>query len=241
MPSVRTLMYAACSVALFFTACSKEKNENPLSGLYVSANVVVYDSVKLYTKSGVITDTTIIRGALERRWDNVKFNLKAGTDSIEKYRTVNIDPERDSTYFDYKTYTRAYDIISHSNGLMVLLSKDSVTNLSIGAPFSPPGTVLDCGSSGALITKYRNSYAYGSAGVDSFYRKGKRHAILEESAGYLTYPGITYLFTRHSNGRSVCIASSPDINNQFNEGVLAMLGNEDTLIVQISRLRLIKQ
>ena len=241
MPSVRSIMYAACSVALFFTACSKEKNENPVSGLYVSANFVVYDSVKLYTKSGVITDTTIIHGALERRWDNVKFNLKAGTDSVKKNRTVNIDPEGGNSYFDYQTYKRAYDIVSSSNGLMVLLSKDSVTNMGVGAPFTPPGNVLDCGSSSVLITQYRNSYKYWSAGVDSFYRSGKRYAILEEAAGYLTYPNITYLYTRHSNGRSVCIASTQEINNKFNEGVLSMLENEDTLIVQLSKLRLIKQ
>ncbi|UPK67003.1 hypothetical protein [Chitinophaga filiformis] len=201
----------------------------------------MYDSVKLYTKSGVITDTTIIHGALERRWDNVTFHLKAGLDSVEKYRTVNVDPEGGNSYFDYKTYTRAYDIISYSNGLIVLLSKDSVTNEGLGRPWGPVPDVLNCGSSGTLITKYVNSYLYWSDGMNTYYRKGKRHAILEESAGYLTYPGITYMFTQHSNGRSVCIASSQDINNQFNEAVLAQLGNEDTLIVQVGRLRLVKQ
>ncbi len=242
MPSVRTVVYAACSVALFFTACGEKKSKNTISGLYVSANVVVYDAVKMYTKSGVITDTTIIHGVLERRRrDNVRFDLKAGTDSVRRYTGVNIDPDGDDTYLDFGIYKPGFDIISSNNGLLVLLSKDSSTFFNIGAPILPTGNVLDCRTSRALIKKYRSSFTYGKEGVDSFYSRGKGYAIFEESDGYLTYPGITYLYTRHSNGSLVCTASWPDINNQFNEGLPAMLENEDTLIVQISRLRLIKQ
>jgi hypothetical protein len=240
MPSVRNMMYAACSAALFFTACSKEKNENPVSGLYVSANLVMYDSVKLYTKSGIITDTTIIHGALERRWKNVTFNLRAGKDSVKKDMTVNIDPEGGDNYIDFKTYKRAYEIAGNGNGLTLLLTKDSLTETSVGGPF-PVKNVFDCSTAYDLIRKYQASFSYRNEGTNTYYRTARRYAILEESAGYLTYPGISYLYTRHSNGSSVCIASFQDINNQFNEVIPAILENEDTLIIQINRLQLIKR
>ncbi|MCF6405990.1 hypothetical protein L3C95_24025 [Chitinophaga filiformis] len=242
MPSVRTMMYAASSVALLFTACSKAKDENPISGLYVSANVVMYDSVKMYTKSGVITDTTMIRDALGRRWDNVTFNFKAGIDSVQKSMAkIKVDPEGGDNYLDFTAYKRGYDIVSFANGLLVMLTKDSLTETSEGIPYYPITDVLDCGSSGYLIRKYQNSYGFGSDGANTYYRRSKRYAFLEESAGHVTYPCINYMFTQHSYGRSVCIAAGRDINNIFNEEFPAKLGYEDTLIVQISRTQMIKQ
>jgi len=240
MINVRNMLLAACSAALLFTACNKDKEEDPVSGVYTSSNIMMYDSVKLYTKSGVITDTMIIRDALSRRWKDVKFVLKAGTDSVVTKLTVSIDPSGDNNYLISGTAKRALELVDNNDHLSLMLSKDSLSR-ETGYPLNEDAEKRSAFVDG--FRKYRGAWGrYSFDTLNNLPQRSRRvYTVIEKNADQVLFPYMAYLLTRDYPSGGKYMAQNSPINNHFNEEALKGLEDYDTLIVQTSRLKLIRQ
>jgi len=241
MLSVRTLMLAACSAAMLFSACNKNDDQDePASGVYVSANVITYDSLKMYTRAGVITDTTILHEFISRGWKSVEFNLKGGTDAFKMTLKVNLDPTGKNNYINFGAYQWDYEIVSNDTKMVLMLSKDSVYKATTGTILEGDGKALN--DFVDQLSKYRSPWGgYQLDTNNRIFHRRKLYAIVEKTGSELTYPLMTYVYSRYAGINYRASATYPLFNNYFNTDVLPQLGDRDTLLVQQSRLKLIKQ
>jgi len=240
MISVRNIMLTASATILLLTACGKDEEMdevNTASGFYKSANVVINDPIKMYTQSGVITDTMIIHDLLLRKAESLLFYLQPGTYPVKSGMTIYIDPYGENSYVSNWGFKELYSIVSEDNKITVMLSHDTLERQY--APY----LTSDLSSLVNNAFQYQAPWGFGEDWTliyPSKYRARKKHIIIEKGDHYITYPLISYYIERRY-GSDVYSEHASSIHNYFNESMLGQLGNTDTLIVWTSRLKLVKQ
>ena len=221
--------YSAFALLFCFVSC-KKGDTSSFQGTYHSGNSYIVESPVIYTASGKITDTALIRQFIDRK-------SRLGLTYLFLNQSTRLNPYSFELRFIDNNKVEIHDslaiipteITSTLEDELIITSIDS----SAYTPFYPPTRTTQLSTDILQIVpnpvcptsvlspkcKYRQSFPVLISGNDL-------------SIPYISYYVVSGSFS--SYGR-------PMAWNAFNEKGLANFSTEDTVLIQMQRLQMIKE
>lgn len=226
----RTLLLPAFLLLVLFYACGKSDSTSTLTGKYIRSKTLLVDDLVLYTKSGAHRDTNMIK-------DFVARNFRGHENDYYYGKTIVTD----HTFFasleflsgnKVKLSGRLTEIVHKSDTEILLADLDSTEMPNNNTP----NVFTNCDILYAQIPQY-NPYSICQAAGGNCKKYRRINAVIISGEDYYI-PLVTHVMVGHCN---IAISTPTTMANYFNKNMLnGMLNDKDSVLVQISRLPLVK-
>jgi hypothetical protein len=216
-------------------ACKKDDVKTIHEGTYETTGTINTMPVMLYAANGgAISDTSVIREFMLRRFIRKGFQLKSGIDTTSILKLILTVTGNTAIQQDTSGNSLRFNILNRTDGTALLVQQDSA-RIQGGVP----GKVA-CGNIHLKIRQNPPPYActyFELAGGSATLCYAHPQWSVINNGDDLTLPMINYYFVSYSND-FYCIRGSNYLPDFFNNTMLSELQATDTLLVQTSTLTL---